>query len=147
MVNYVGLFFEGEDLDKILLSDKRKLDRINDVIHCTFEYKPKEFSKYNDIIGKEFVITLVGYANDNINSGFVVLLDDEVKKYYRNVDPETGFVIPHITSTLSNDADASDTSNLNFELLDMPVIVKGKFGYYIKDDNGKAYVSYEKYSV
>ena len=42
MINYEGLFFEDEDLEKILSLEETKLDSINDVIHCTFKYKPNQ---------------------------------------------------------------------------------------------------------
>ena len=40
MINYVGLFFEGNDLEKIFSLEQNKLEFINDVIHCTFKYEP-----------------------------------------------------------------------------------------------------------
>ena len=142
MINYTGLFFEGKDLEAILSLEEEKLEIINDVIHCTFKYEPNINDIENSILGQYFEIQLVGYANDKNNSGFIILLSDEVKKYYKNVQ-NGKFIPPHITCSISKQSESLETSNLVFNLLEKPVTVKGKYGYFVKDENGKCYVSYE----
>jgi hypothetical protein len=147
MINYEGIFFEGKDLETILLLEKTKLDIINDVIHCTFRYKPTDVEASNEIVGQYFDVTLVGYACDDKNSGFIVLLDEKVAKYYKNENSDSKIVPPHITCSISENSKASATANLTFALLEKPTKVKGRYGYYIKNEDGKAYVSYEPFKI
>ena len=142
MINYVGLFFEGNDLEKILSLEENKLEYINDVIHCTFKYEPTENEIDNNILGQYFEVKLIGYANDNNNSGFMILLDDKIKNHYKNkLNGKT--IPPHITCSIAKEKSPIDTSNLVFNLLEKPITVKGRYGYYVKDENGKCYVSYK----
>ncbi len=53
--------------------------------------------------------------------------------------------VPHITSSLSEGAKASNTKNLDFKPLEKPIRIVGKFGYWIKDENDE-HVSYEPIS-
>ena len=147
MVNYEGIFFEGKDLETILSLEETKLDIINDVIHCTFKYKPTDVEASNEIVGQYFDVTLVGYACDNKNSGFIVLLDEKVAKYYKNVNDEGKIIPPHITCSITEDSEAIESANLSFALLEKPTKIKGRYGYYIKNEDGKAYVSYEPFKI
>lgn len=52
--------------------------------------------------------------------------------------------MPHITVSLAEGSKASNTKNLEFKLLDKPIKVIGKFGYWIKDED-REYISYEPY--
>ena len=142
MINYVGLFFEGNDLEKILSLEQNKLEFINDVIHCTFKYEPNENEIDNTILGEYFEVELIGYANNNSNSGFMVTLDDKIKKYYKN-EVNGEIIPPHITCSIAKEKLPIETSNLVFNLLEKPIRVKGRYGYYIKDENGRCYVSYK----
>lgn len=145
MVYYEGLFFDGEDLEKILSLEEEKLDYINDVIHCTFKYRPSEVELFDELVGKTFDVDLIGYASDGKNSGFLIAFQDELKDYYINRDENGEFVTSHITCSLSYGAQSSDTKNLDFKWYKKPIRIHGKFGYYIKGDNGKTYVSYKKF--
>ncbi len=121
--------------------------KVNDEIHCTFKYHPNEEEVFNDIVGKNFEVFLIGYGNDGMNSGFQILLPDELIPYYINYDEQNPDVlkVPHITSSLSEGAKASNTKNLDFKPLEKPIRIVGKFGYWIKDENNE-YVSYEPIS-
>ncbi len=121
--------------------------KVNDEIHCTFKYHPNEEEVFNDIVGKNFEVFLIGYGNDGMNSGFQILLPDELIPYYINYDEQNPDVlkVPHITSSLSEGAKASNTKNLDFKPLEKPIRIVGKFGYWIKDENNE-YVSYESIS-
>ena len=147
MINYEGLFFQGEELEKILALEKNKLDCVNDIIHCTFKYKPTKEECNDEIIGKYFDIMLCGYASDKNNSGFIILVDKKLEKYYKNTNNEGKIIPPHITCSISKESQASETGKMTFELLEKPVLVKGRYGYYINDDNGKSYVSYEPFNI
>ncbi len=146
MLSYEGLFFETDMVDLIQSLEKEKLARVNDEIHCTFKYHPTTNEIFNDIVGKTFEVYLIGYGNDGKNSGFEILLPDELKKYYINYDEQNKMVLkhPHITASLSEGANSSNTKNLNFKPLKKPVKVVGRFGYWIKEEN-KEYLSYEPY--
>ena len=147
MLHYEGIFFDEESVNIIHSLETEQLARINDEIHCTFKYKPKDDEIFNEIVGKNFELYLVGYANDDNNSGFEILLPQELLPYYINYDEENPEVlkIPHITASLSENAIASNTKNLKFVPLEHPVKVTGKFGFWIKSGT-EEYVSYEPYS-
>lgn len=148
MLSYEGIFFEGETVNFIHSLEETTLEEINDRLHCTFKYHPSSEEIFNDIVGKTFEVYLIGYANDGINSGFEILLPEELKKYYINFDEENPSVlkIPHITASLKEGAKASNTKKLKFNRLEKPVKIKGRFGYWIKE-NGKEYLSYEPYMI
>ena len=84
MLSYEGIFFEGEAADLIHSLEKDPLPVVNDEIHCTFNYHPKTDEIFNNLVGKEIEVSLIGYANDGQNSGFELQLPSEVMQYYRN---------------------------------------------------------------
>lgn len=147
MIKYEAIFLDKESIKLIHKLETNKLDRINDEIHLTLKYKPNKNEIFNDIIGKEFTMYLIGYGNDGNNSGFEVELTKELKPYYINYDETNTSVLkkPHITASLSNDAEAVNTKKLNFHKLPHKYKIKGKFGYWIEEDD-QEYLSYEKYS-
>lgn len=146
MLSYEGIFFEAEVVELIHSLESKKLDKINDKIHCTFKYHPSEEEIFNNIVGKNFEVFLIGYGNDGMNSGFQILLPDELIPYYINYDEQNPDVlkVPHITASLSEGAKASSTKNLEFKPLEKPIRIVGKFGYWIKDENNE-YLSYNPY--
>ena len=148
MLSYEGIFFEGEIVEIIHSLEKTTLEEINDRLHCTFKYHPSNEEIFNDIVGKTFEVYLVGYANDGMNSGFEILLPEELKKYYINFDEDNPCVlkIPHITASLKQGAKASNTKNLKFNKLDKPVKINGRFGFWIKE-NDREYLSYKPYII
>lgn len=147
MIKYEAIFLDEESMNLIHELEENKLDRVNDEIHLTLKYKPKDNEIFNDIVGKEFDMYLIGYANDGMNSGFEIELTEELKPYYINYDEinTTTLKKPHITASLSNEAEAVNTKNLNFIKLPQKYKVKGRFGYWIEDDD-KEYLSFKKYT-
>ena len=147
MIKYEAIFLDEESINLIHELEEKKLDRVNDEIHLTLKYKPKDNEIFNDIVGKEFDMYLIGYANDGMNSGFEIELTEELKPYYINYDEinTTTLKKPHITASLSNEAEAVNTKNLNFIKLPQKYKVKGRFGYWIEDDD-KEYLSFKKYT-
>ena len=144
MVLYEGLFFEGKEAEIIHSLEEKQLDYVNDELHCTFKYKPIGKEIFNEIVGKSFDIYIVGYASDGMNSGFEVVIPEELKKYYINYeDEEAGILkVPHITASLSKGAKAVNTKNLKFKKLSKPVKITGRFGCWVKENN-KEYLSYK----
>lgn len=147
MVVYEGIFFDEENVKKLLEYEKEPLEKVIDYIHITFKFKPSYEEIFNDIVGKFFEIKIIGYACDGKNSGFEIEIPHDLKKYYihheyknRNIP-----IIPHITTSISLDSKPVNTKNLEFIPLEKPVMIKGRFGYWI-NDNGEEYLSFEKYS-
>lgn len=103
MLSYEGIFFESDMVNLIHSLDIEKLPKVNDKIHCTFKYHPSEDEIFNDIVGKSFEVFIIGYGNDGMNSGFQILLPDELLPYYINYDEQNPNVlkVPHITVSLS----------------------------------------------
>ena len=146
MLSYEGLFFDEEAIKIIKSLEKKKLPIINDVIHCTFKYHPLEEEIFNELVGKEFEIELIGYGCDGKNSGFSLKLPDELLKYYINYEEKNPrkIKIPHITTSLAENAKAENTKNLKFIPLENPTKITGKFGYWIKNQSNE-YIIFEPY--
>ncbi len=146
MLSYEGLFFDKETVELLHSLEEKQLAKINDEIHCTFKYHPKEKDVFNDIVGKSFEITIIGYGNDGFNSGFQISLPDELLPYYINYEDDNQSLLktPHITSSLAENAKAVNTNNLQFTPLEKPIKIKGTFGYWLKDNNSE-YLSYKPY--
>lgn len=72
MVSYEGIFFLEDTADFIHSLEKNRLPIINNELHCTFKYHPSEDEIFDELIGKEFEVLIVGYANDGNNSEFEV---------------------------------------------------------------------------
>ncbi len=109
-------FFETGMVELIHSLETPKLPIVNDEIHCTFKYHPSDDEIFNDIVSKSFEVYLIGYGNDGMNSGFQLLLPNELIPYYINYDEQNPSVlkIPHITASLAEGAKASNTKNLKF---------------------------------
>ena len=144
MLNYEGIFLDEKSIKLIQVIEECKLELTNDILHCTFKYKPSKDEIFNDIVGKEFELYLVGYGNDGMNSGFEVVLPYELKEYYLNYDENGTLKTPHITTSLAKGAKAVNTANLEFKKLNNPVKVTGKFGYWIIGEKGGV-ISFEPY--
>ena len=146
MVHYEGIFFDQKTQDYIISLDKNRLPIINDEIHCTFKVKPTNDELLDELLEKDIEIELIGYGSDGKNSGFEIKIPEEYMKYYINYEEEnpTKLKKPHITTSITADSKAYLTKNLTFSPLKKPIKVKGKFAYWIKDENGTEYLSYEK---
>lgn len=147
MLKYEAIFLDEESVKLIHRLEENKLDRVNDEIHLTLKYKPSDKEIFNDIIGQEFEMYLIGYGNDGNNSGFEIELSENLKPYYINYDEINTNILkkPHITASLSEEAEAVNTKNLNFKKLPQKYTVKGRFGFWIEDDD-KEYLSFKKYT-
>lgn len=146
MLSYEGLFFDKKTAELLHSLEENQLAKINNKIHCTFRYHPDAEEIFNDIVGKTFEITIIGYGNDGFNSGFAISLPDELLPYYINYEDDNKILLrtPHITTSLAIDAKEANTKNLNFKPLEKPIKIKGTFGYWLKDGNRK-YLSYKPY--
>ena len=146
MLSYEGLFFDSDAVELINSLENPRLPVINDEIHCTFKYHPSDEEIFDDLVGREVEVLIVGYGNDGQNSGFEIQLPDEIMPYYINFEEEQPNMLkkPHITASLAEGAKASKTKDLYFERLENPIRVNGTFGYWIKTDT-EEYKSFEKY--
>ena len=140
MILYEGIFFEETDLYS---SEKIHLLRKIAFPHCTFKYRPLEEQIFDDLVGKEIDILVVGYGCDGQKSGFEIIIPEELHDYYINYDNNNNLKIPHITTSLNYNAKPVNTYKLSFTKLDKPFLIKGHFGYCIQE-NEKTYISYEK---
>ena len=146
MMSYEGIFFDNATEEFIHSLENPQLPVVNDEIHCTFKYHPNDDEIFDELVGKEIEVLIIGYGNDGQNSGFEIQLPDDIIPYYINyVDGYPDKLIkPHITSSLAVGAKASKTRDLVFQRLERPIKVKGVFGYWIKNDN-EEHISFEKY--
>ena len=148
MLKYEAIFLDEESVNLIHQLEKNKLDRVNDEIHLTLKYKPNDNEIFNDVVGKTFELYLIGYGNDGINAGFEIELSEELKPYYINYDEDDSSIIkiPHITSSLKEDAKAVNTKNIKFVPLSKKYKVKGRLGFWLEDEEGNESLSFEKYN-
>ena len=144
MLVYEGIFFDKDTSDIIRLIEKEKLEKKVKNLHCTFKFHPKDDEIFDELVGKEIEIALVGYGCDGNNSGFQVELPEYIKDYYINYEEDNpeSLKVPHITTSLAEGAKAVDTKNLDFEPLPKKCIIKGRFGYFIAG-RSNSFVSYE----
>lgn len=124
MVEYVGLFIEGSDATKLKQHEKSVLEKLPKNYHVTLEFRPKTEDKYNVIINKIYDIKVIGYGCDGENSGYLVELPEELKRYYNNLDQNNNLKPPHITMSMSRQGKAVNTANLDFEKI-QPFKVRG----------------------
>lgn len=148
MLKYEAIFLDKDSIKLIQNLETNKLERVNDEIHLTLKYKPNDNEIFNEIVGKEFELYLIGYGNDGENAGFEVELSEELKPYYINYDEDDNskIKIPHITSSLADNAKAMNTKNLVFNKLPKKYKIKGTFGFWLEDEEGNKTLSFEKYT-
>lgn len=149
MLSYQGVFFEGEMLAIIYSNEAKHLPVINDEIHCTFKYCPSEEEIFDEIVGQEVEVYLIGHGFDENNSGFQIAFPKEYNQYYINYDEEKSekvLKVPHITSSIAEGAKASNTKNLKFKSFEKPIKIIGRFGYWIKEEDNE-YISYAPYKT
>ncbi len=125
---FQGIFFDEETEEKLINLQKDGLKSNIKNMHITFKYG--DIEKYPDeIMGKEFKVKIVGYGADEKNSGFLVEIPQELKKYYK------GSISPHITVSLGEvsgvKGKAVNTSKLDFKPLEKSIEIVGNFGYFI----------------
>lgn len=146
MLSYEGVFFDSNTEELIHSLENPQLDVVNDEIHCTFKYHPDDDEIFDELCGQEVDVLIIGYGNDGQNSGFELQLSDDIMPYYINNDEDKPGKLkkPHITASLALGAKASKTKDLDFKKLDVPIRIKGVFGYWIKT-NDKEYKSFEKF--
>lgn len=145
MLSYEGIFFDEEAIKLIRFLEGNHLLKPIDNVHCTFKYHPNEDEIFDEIVGKEFEIDLIGYGCDGQNSGFEIKLPNELDSFFINYEKNSNDKkIPHITVSLAKGAKAVNTAYLDFIPLSKEVVLKGKFGYLIKEGK-KEFVSFEPY--
>ena len=145
MIIYEGIFFLEEEVDELIHSQEiTQLQKIYRPLHITFKFRPKREEVFDDLVGSEIQVLIVGYGCDGQNSGFEVILHEDVERYFINMDehnPEEK-KIPHITASLALGASAVNTKGLKFVPLAEPIAVTGRFGYCVRE-KGKESISFE----
>lgn len=147
---YYGIFFDEETKKIISSLDINKLDVVPKDLHVTFKYLPDANKRINDVVGKSFPLKIIGIANNGKNSGVLIELSEEVKKYYDHYYVQDGKVIniiPHLTLSISKDSKNMYTRDLDFKMLKEPITITGTFGYCIEpipDDKNSRYITFKK---
>lgn len=125
---FQGIFLEKEIEQQLVALQKKGLGSNIENMHITF--KCGDIEKYpEELIGREFEFKITGYGSNGKNSGFLVELPKELRKYYKSSS------IPYITVSIGEvdgvKGKPVDTAKLDFKPLDKPVKIKGKLGYFI----------------
>ncbi len=138
---YYGIFFD--DISKKIIS--------ND-FHVTFRYLPNKDERINDVVGRKYTLKIVGIENNGKNSGVLIEIPDEIKKYYLHRYEKDGKeipIIPHMTLSIAENSKNRYTRDLDFKTLDEPIEITGRFGYLIEEvpeDKTSRYITFEKVS-
>ena len=133
---YEGMFFDEETQAKLVELQPKGLESIVKDMHITFKFG--ELDKFPDeLMGKDHLIKLIGYASDGKNSGFQVELPEELNDYYKNQN------VPHITVSLGEvdgvKGKAVDTGTMEFKKIEEPIEILGKLGYFVfREDRTKS---------
>lgn len=144
---YSGIFFDNDSKNIISSLDNNKLDIIPKWYHITFTYLEENNKSLNDILGNNVTIKIIGFKNDGKNSGLLVEIPAEYKRYYNHYDENNKLIPPHITLSISKDSKNRYTKDLKYELFDKPIILTGKFGYCIEkniDDKDSRYITFKE---
>lgn len=146
MIIYEGIFFDKETVDFILSLEEKPLPVLSEDIHCTFKYKPKKDEIFNELAGREIEVTIIGYGSDGKNSGFLLKLPEDMKKYYINYEEKIPgkLKVPHITTSLGYGATPMNTKNLKFKLLPKEYKIKGRFGFWVSTGYRTGRISYKE---
>ena len=142
MVEYFGIFFNKENSKIISDNEKQRLEFLPNNFHCTFAFRPNEIELFNQFVGQNVDVSLIGYGNNNENSGFEIAFDDKFKDLFKNFDINNTPKTPHITTSLANGARAVNTCNLRFEPI-KPITITGRFGFFVIENN-KGFISFDK---
>lgn len=145
MINFEGLFFTKESYALLKSLEKQKLPISSDIYHCTFKLFPDKDEVFSNLIGKEFEVEIIGYASDEMNSGFLINIPDELKEYYINYDENMKLITPHITTSINYGAKNRNTQNLKFEKFNKSYKVKGIFGMNVRKNNKNVTIIDSKY--
>ena len=125
---FQGIFLDKETEEKLINLQKDGLESNIQNMHITFKFGDiEEYPK--ELINKNFKIKIIGYGSDGKNSGFLVEVPQELKKYYKSSS------FPHITVSLGEvngeKGKAVNTGKLDFKSLEEPIEIFGKLGYFI----------------
>ena len=126
---YIGLFVSRQELLRCasLISGER-LNRVIEHPHVTLEYLPEDADE--SLFGQTAEITLIGYANNGVNEGFLVKVSSECDELDSMISKVR---VPHITISVCRDGEAVDTGYLKFEPIE-PIKISGVFGGYISNE-------------
>lgn len=116
MIEYIALFIENdEDIKKLKQNEQSPLIKLPKNYHVTFEYKPQNIEKYNEILNKRFEIRVVGYASNGENSAFKVEFPKDLNMFYNRRTNNGELVTPHITMSMGKSGKAVNSCYLKFD--------------------------------
>ncbi|PLS18909.1 hypothetical protein CVD28_00475 [Bacillus sp. M6-12] len=122
-VIYKGFFLDEESVIRLKeYEGEKRLEKETPNQHITFQFRPEELFPLS-VMNKTFSLMVVGYGNNEENSGFKVALPEELIPYYRGAD------VIHVTTSLSENGKAMNTRHLNFKAI-TPFEITGQLGYY-----------------
>ena len=80
---FQGIFLDKETEEKLINLQKDGLESNIQNMHITFKFGDiEEYPK--ELMNKNFKIKIIGYGSDGKNSGFLVEVPQELKKYYKS---------------------------------------------------------------
>lgn len=129
---YVGYFLEPDQLSALLdgLDSQgfggRRLRREIGCPHVTLGYMPQD--AHEDLFGETRSMTVVGYGNDGRNEGVEIVLGNDANDTL--IELGRSVPLPHVTLSVSEDGRPVDTRDIEFQPLDEPIELTGRFGGY-----------------
>lgn len=121
--HYIGCFVSAEELFRHISSvSTGHLERVIEIPHVTFAYKPEEVDE--KLFGEKILVRAVGYANDGENEGIRVEIFSENAQISKMAEQ---IPVPHITLSVSDSGQPVNTCFLRFCPI-TPFEMEGVFG-------------------
>lgn len=137
---FMGCFFERDTI--LSLAEHYGTNRLFKIIKCphvTFKFRPKDIPV--DLLGQEMKFKVVGYGNDGKNEGLLVKLVYETFEHGKAKELYSKIKIPHITVSVSEISRARYTSDLDFINIDNNIIISGRFGVMLDNEDNESWTS------
>lgn len=127
---YTGVFFKLNDLIKSFdrFINAARLSNTIQNPHVTFTYKPTRVNE--NLFGIPIKFEVIGYACDGKNQGLqvrAVTIHNSLQEEYNEIPH------PHITISVSEDGKPVDTGKLNFQPVEKPFYIIGKYGAFTNE--------------
>ncbi len=119
---YTGIFFDD---GQILAHFKPRLSVVPGHLHATLSFRGGVESAHEELLGEIVKVRVVAYGNNGKNEGLKVELMADNPELQRLCD---AVKVPHITLSVSREAKMLDTRFLDFEPLEKPIELTGRYG-------------------
>jgi 2'-5' RNA ligase len=119
---YTGIFLNNDELYALF---PPQLSVRPAHLHVTLIFRGGIESAHEELLGETVTVRIVGYGNNSKNEGLKVELEASNPELQKLCD---AVKVPHITLSASREAQMKDTKLLDFEPLENPIEITGRYG-------------------